>query len=112
MEYAKKARFQEVADYLQMETKKNQEHSKMPNQNAGEESVNENTKRKKKDALTLNNNKNTYKITVMNENGEIHDLTEDEVKELMKNSQELENYLTNPDNIPQELLESTLQESW
>ena len=49
----------------------------MVSQNVGEESVNENTKRKKKDALTLNNNKNTYKITVMNENGEIHDLTED-----------------------------------
>ena len=77
VEYAKKARFQQVADYLSMEAKKSQEQSKMANQNIGDESVNENTKRKKKDALSLNNNKNTYKITFMNENGEIRDLTED-----------------------------------
>lgn len=51
--------------------------------------INESTKKKKKDTVTLNNTKNAYKITVMKENGEIHDLTEEEVKELMKNHQQL-----------------------
>ena len=51
--------------------------------------INESTKKKKKETITLNNTKNAYKITVMKENGEIHDLTEDEVKELMKKNQQL-----------------------
>ena len=37
--------------------------------------MNESTKKKKKDIVTLNHTKNAYKITVMKENGEIHDLT-------------------------------------
>ena len=57
-------------------------------------------------------NKNTYKITLMNENGELHDLTEEQVKELCRKNPDIETYLSNPDSIPQEILESTLQESW
>lgn len=30
----------------------------------------------------------------------------------MKTNSELQSYLTNPETIPQELLESTLQENW
>ena len=48
----------------------------------------------------------------MKENGEIHDLTEEEVMELIKKNAELESYISNPENIPQEVLESTLQENW
>ena len=57
-------------------------------------------------------NKNTYKITLMNESGELHDLTEEEVKELCRANPDIETYLSNPDAVPQELLEATLQESW
>lgn len=57
-------------------------------------------------------NKNTYKITVINDGGELHDLTEEEVKELLKNHPDVDTYLNNPDSIPQEMLEATLQESW
>lgn len=57
-------------------------------------------------------NKNNYKISVLKENGEVHDLTEEEVRELYKTNPDLETYLTNPDSIPQQLLELTLQETW
>lgn len=40
----------------------------------------------------------------MNEKGEAKDLTEEEVRNLIKNNQTLETYLANPNSIPQEEL--------
>jgi hypothetical protein len=77
-----------------------------------ESEPNEVSKRKKREGAALNMNKNNYKLSVLREGGEVHDLTEEEVQELFRNKPELEGYLANPDSIPQELLEATLQESW
>ena len=112
VEYAKKARFMEVVELLSAEVKKTKEIAKVQNQSVQESSQNETSRRRKKPNMTLNMNKNTYKITVMNENGDLHDLTEEEVKELCKSNPDLETYLSNPDSIPEELLEATLPESW
>ena len=113
VEYAKKMKYQEVADYLAAEAKKHKELARNQSQNhIQESSQNEPSKKKKKETVALNMNKNNYKISVLRENGEVHDLTEEEVRELYKSTPELETYLTNPDSIPQELLESTLAETW
>ncbi len=48
--------------------------------------------------------RSTYKIVFMNEKGEAKDLTEEEVRNLIKTNQTLETYLANPNNIPQEEL--------
>jgi hypothetical protein len=51
----------------------------------------------------------TYKIVFLNDRGEPHDLTEEEARSLIRERPELEEYLSNPEAIPQELLERTGQ---
>lgn len=58
-------------------------------------------KRKKKESQAVNNTKSVYKITLMNDDGSTHDLTDEEVKDLISKSPELRQYLMNPEVIPQ-----------
>lgn len=46
------------------------------------------------------------------DNGEIHDLTEDELRDLFRAQPNLSKFLSNPDHIPQEVLESSMDDSW
>jgi hypothetical protein len=64
------------------------------------------SQRKKKDVPSVVPSipRSTYKIVFMNEKGEARDLTEEEVRNLVKNNQSLENYLSNPNSIPIEEL--------
>ena len=53
-----------------------------------------NKQKKKRENMQINTNKNTYKISLYKENGEIHDLTEEEAKILFKENPLLEKYFT------------------
>lgn len=54
--------------------------------------------------MQINTNKNTYKISFFKENGEIHDLSEEEARLLFKDNSLLEKYFTTPETISQEEL--------
>lgn len=48
----------------------------------------------------------------LNERGDTHDLTEEEVRQMVKSIPELETYLANPDLIPQELVDKSNEDHW
>jgi hypothetical protein len=100
IEYAKKFKFQDVVDYLLSESKKAKELTRVTPMVA-ESEPNEAIKRKKREGAALNMNKNNYKLSVLRDTGEVHDLTEEEVQELFRTVPKLEGYLANPDSIPQ-----------
>lgn len=68
--------------------------------------------RKKKKEEPLKPIRQTYKIVTLNEKGEAHDLTEEEVRQMVKSRPELETYLSNPDLIPQELVDKSNEDHW
>lgn len=105
-EYAKKAKCHEVAEYLSNEVKRIKNDGKIEQSqekiNAVNESSHQDNKKasgkQKKEAAAP---KQSYKIVFMSPNGESHDLTQEEIRELVKNNEQLEKYLSNPDSIPQ-----------
>lgn len=113
IEYAKKAKFMDVADYLGAELKKIREQSRVGNshnQSPEESNAAERLKKKKDESIVnvnRNINKQAFKIVYMNEKGETRDLSEEEVRNLVKDKPILESYLANPDNIPNDALEAS-----
>lgn len=60
----------------------------------------------------MKTSRQTYKIVFLNDKGEPHDLTEEEVRQLVYLKPELEAFLCNPETIPPEIVEATSGESW
>ena len=106
MEYAKKAKYHDIAEFLGNELRKIREFTKGSNP---EEEKKGNYRRK--DDL-VRDSKQTYKLVFYNEKGEPRDLTEEEVKQLLIDRPELANCMKDPDSIPPEKLSIGDQECW
>ena len=84
-DYARKNKFQETAEYLSLEIKKIKDLNRSQNQIDSSNNGGEALKKKKKDNVSVANvQKNAFKITVMNNNGELHDLTEEELRDVYR----------------------------
>lgn len=97
VDYAKKAKFSDVADYLANQLKKYRDVKpsfEEPERKAGG--------RRKEEPLK--DSKSTYKIVRYNEKGESQDLTEEEVRQLLADRPQLAKYMANPELIPQEAI--------
>lgn len=101
IQYARKAKFNEVADYLSAELKRIKEVNKMNalSQSINEQSNGDKNKKKKDENQPSRGNKQTFKLVLINDKGELHDLTEEEVRQLVRDKPELESYMANPDSI-------------
>lgn len=90
VDYAKKAKFTDVAEFLSNEYKKykdfNRPSAEEPERKAGG--------RRKEEAIK--DVRNNYKIVRYNEKGEVHDLTEEEVRQLIADRPDLARYMSNP----------------
>lgn len=80
IDFAKKSKFHEVAEYLSGEYKRIKDVNKY---SLASESIEQSLDKRKKKEESQKNTKQTYKIVFLNDNGEPHDLTEDEVKNIM-----------------------------
>ena len=90
VEYAKKAKFNEVADYLSGELKKVRDSMKSDDPS--------NKKSRREDEIK--GNRQVYRIVYYNEKGETAELTQEEVTKLIEGKPELQQYLCNPETIP------------
>lgn len=97
LDYARKLKNSEIVELLSGEAKRQKEVSKFVNASQSIDESNLDKKRRKDDSKPT---KITYKIVSMNEKGEVHDLTEEQVRELLKDKPDFEAYLCNPDSIP------------
>lgn len=110
VEFARKAKYNEVAELLSGELRRSREVNKFSVQSYSIEESNLEKRRKKEDSVKVQ--RQTYKIVYLNDKGDSHDLTEEDVRQLIKERPELENYLANPESIPAELIESSTGEVW
>lgn len=110
VEFARKAKYNEVAELLSGELRRSREASKFSLQSYSLEESNLEKRRKKEDGARVQ--RQTYKIVYLNDRGEAHDLTEEDVRQLIRERPELEGYLANPESIPAELVESSSGEAW
>ena len=81
LDYARKLKNSEIVELLSGEAKRQKEVSKFVNASQSIDESNLDKKRRKEDSKPT---KITYKIVSMNEKGEVHDLTEEQVRELLK----------------------------
>jgi len=107
---ARKYKLHETADYLAGEVRHYRDRLKMSAVSQSVEESGLERKRKKDDSKPI---RQTYKIVQCNENGELHDLTEEEVRQLIHNNHDLETYLANPEGLPQEMIgKANTQSQW
>lgn len=108
MEYARRARYHEVTEYLSAEVKKAKDKHKEQQikemQIQAQESAQEQKKKKKESETIPVSTKSIYKIVYINDKGETKDLSEEEVRSLLRNKPVEESYFANPESIPRELL--------
>jgi hypothetical protein len=110
VDWARKNKFPETAEYLLNELRRYREVTKysMASQSLEESNL---EKRKKREENSKHI-RQTYKIVQLNEKGELRDLTEEEVRQMAKCNPQLEAYLSNPESIPAEVLERGGAENW
>lgn len=110
VEFARKAKYNEVAELLHGELRRSREANKFSVQSHSIEESNLEKRRKKEDSVRVQ--RQTYKIVYLNDKGDPHDLTEEDVRQLIREKPELESYLANPESIPSDLIESSGGETW
>jgi ankyrin repeat protein len=107
-EYAKKSKHYDIAEYLVNEIKRTKDIKfSLPSQSREESNL---EKRKKKE--DQKNIRQTYKIVFLNEKGQARDLTEEDVRQMIKAKPEIEGYLANPESLPQELIDASNGDHW
>jgi hypothetical protein len=104
LEYARKAKFLETAEFLNGEVRRAKEgRGVQPEGKEGKEG---------KEGRDGKEGKQTYRLVFLGEKGDPHELSEEDAAQLLEGNPYLRQLLENPDSISEQQLATTEVESW